>query len=123
MGSALALYHYLLLKGHSPHVISTEYPDFLTWLPGNKEVVIYEKEPIRSKQLVESAEVIFCLDFNKLYRLEELGKLIEVSTATKVLIDHHLEPDPFASYIFGILRPVQRQNCCMTSSAGSTIKT
>lgn len=101
MGSSLALYHYLLLKGHSPTVISpTEYPDFLSWLPGNKEVVIYEKEPLRSKQLVESAEVIFCLDFNKLYRLEELGKLIEVSAAAKVLIDHHLEPDEFASYMF-----------------------
>lgn len=101
MGSSLALYHYLLLKGHHPTVISpTDYPDFLTWLPGNQQVVVYEKELLRSKQLVEEAEVIFCLDFNKLYRLEELGKLIGVSPAVKVLIDHHLEPDDFANFQF-----------------------
>lgn len=99
MGSSLALYHYLLLKGHQATVISpTEYPDFLSWLPGNNTVVVYEKEPLRSTQLVQEAEVIFCLDFNKLYRLEELGILIGQSTAYKVLIDHHLEPDQFANY-------------------------
>lgn len=101
MGSSLALYHYLLLKGHHPTVISpTDYPDFLTWLPGNQQVVVYEKELLRSKQLVEEAAVIFCLDFNKLYRLEELGKLIGASPAVKVLIDHHLEPDDFANFQF-----------------------
>ncbi|MBK9732737.1 MAG: bifunctional oligoribonuclease/PAP phosphatase NrnA [Chitinophagaceae bacterium] len=101
MGSSLALYHYLSQKGHQPTVISpTDYPDFLNWLPGNKTVVVYDKEPLKCKQLVENAEVIFCLDFNKLYRLEELGKIIGASTAVKVLIDHHLDPDPFADFQF-----------------------
>lgn len=99
MGSSLALYQYLQLKGHAATVISpTDYPDFLSWMPGNNTVVNYEKEPLRSKALVAEAELIFCLDFNKLYRLEELGKLIAQSTATKVLIDHHLEPDDFADF-------------------------
>ena len=99
MGSSLALYLYLQQKGHAATVISpTDYPDFLSWIPGNSTVVNYEKEPLRSKALVAEAELIFCLDFNKLYRLEELGKLIAQSTATKVLIDHHLEPDDFADF-------------------------
>ncbi|MEO6168362.1 MAG: bifunctional oligoribonuclease/PAP phosphatase NrnA [Chitinophagales bacterium] len=101
MGSSLALYHYLQLKGHHATVISpTDYPDFLSWLPGNNSVVVYDEELLRSKELVAEAEIIFCLDFNKLYRLEELGKLIEVSPAVKVLIDHHLEPDNFANFQF-----------------------
>lgn len=101
MGSSLALYHYFLRKGHQPTVIApTGYPDFLEWLPGNKEVVIYEKEPLKCKELVAHAELIFCLDFNKLYRINDLGKLIEASPAAKVLIDHHLDPDPFANFNF-----------------------
>lgn len=101
MGSSLALYHYFKLTGHQPVVISpTGYPDFLEWLPGNDTVVIYERQPKRSKQLVDEAAIIFCADFNKLYRLEELGKIIEASSAVKVLIDHHLEPDGFANFQF-----------------------
>jgi phosphoesterase RecJ-like protein len=110
MGSSLALYLYLQQKGHAATVISpTDYPDFLSWMPGNDTVVIYEKEPLRSKALVAEAELIFCLDFNKLYRLEELGKLIAQSTATKVLIDHHLEPDDFAEF------QMSRVSACSTA--------
>ena len=40
MGSSLALYNYLKLKGHETTVITpSESPEFLTWLPGNNAVV------------------------------------------------------------------------------------
>ena len=101
MGSSLALYHYLKKKGHRPTVISpTDYPDFLQWMPGNESVIIFDKEPKKSQQLVESARLIFCADFNKLNRLHELGKIIEQSAAVKILIDHHLEPDHFSAVQF-----------------------
>jgi phosphoesterase RecJ-like protein len=101
IGSSLGLLHYLKKKNHHVNFISpTDYPEFLKWMPGNDNTIIYEKETAKSKQFVEEATVIFCLDFNKLYRLEELGTLIEKSTATKILIDHHLDPDDFTEYKF-----------------------
>ncbi|MBA2406588.1 MAG: bifunctional oligoribonuclease/PAP phosphatase NrnA [Chitinophagales bacterium] len=101
MGSSLALYHYLKQNNHDTTVIlPTEYPAFLGWMPGNASVVIYEKEPKKCALLVEESEIIFCADFNKLDRLDELGKIIEASPSVKVLIDHHLEPNDFATFSF-----------------------
>jgi phosphoesterase RecJ-like protein len=48
--------------------------------------------------LIAKAEIIFCLDFSNLSRINSLGDMIRKATATKVLIDHHLEPESFASY-------------------------
>src|SRR5690606_4034140 len=52
----------------------------------------------KAAELVAAAELIFCLDFNNLGRINELGKLIGQSAAPKVLIDHHLEPEDFDQF-------------------------
>jgi phosphoesterase RecJ-like protein len=93
------LYNYLIQKGHHVKVVSpTDYPFFLHWLPNNPEVVIYTEKPEESKELVKNADFIFCLDFNSLSRINELGELVRQSPAKKVMIDHHLEPDDFDDY-------------------------
>jgi phosphoesterase RecJ-like protein len=99
LGSSLGLYHYLIQQGHHVKVIApTDYPDFLSWMPGNGDVVIYTEQPEASAQLVEQAAIIFCLDFNTLSRINELGELVRESKAIKVMIDHHLEPEDFDDY-------------------------
>src|SRR5690606_13517777 len=99
MGSSLALYHYLLQKGHSVHVITpSDYPYFLHWLPGNAEVVVFTEQRQKAEELVSQAELIFCLDFNNLKRINELGELIRQSPAPRVLVDHHLEPENFDQF-------------------------
>jgi phosphoesterase RecJ-like protein len=99
MGSSLGLYNYLIQLGHHAKVITpTDYPDFLAWLPGNGEVIIYTDNLETSAKLVAEAELIFCLDFNTLSRINELGELVRASNAIKVMIDHHLEPEDFDDY-------------------------
>jgi phosphoesterase RecJ-like protein len=99
LGSSLALYHYFTRKGHKATVVSpTDYPDFLHWMPGENTVINYELEPHRSTKLISEAALIVCLDFNKLYRINELGAIIDAATAPKLLIDHHPEPDSFADF-------------------------
>src|ERR1700712_1168290 len=99
MGSSLGLYNYLIQQGHHAKVITpTDYPDFLAWMPGNEEVIIYTENTGTSATLVAEAEIIFCLDFNTLNRINELGELVRASTAVKVMIDHHLEPEDFDDY-------------------------
>jgi phosphoesterase RecJ-like protein len=99
MGSSLGLYNYLIQQGHHAKVVSpTDYPEFLWWMPGNEEVIIYTDRKEQAAQLVAEAELIFCLDFNTLTRINELGELVRQSSAIKVMIDHHLEPEDFDDY-------------------------
>ena len=99
MGSSLGLYNYLIQKGHQVRVITpTDYPSFLQWLPNNPEVIVYAEKKVESETLIAAAEIIFCLDFNSLSRINELGEMVRKSSAIKVMIDHHLEPEGFDDF-------------------------
>src|SRR5688500_14285275 len=92
LGSSLGLAGYLKKKGHSVTVITpSDYPDFIAWMSGNSEVVVFHKDrPKNTESLIEGSDVIFCLDFSSLKRINELGGMVAKSIAKKVLIDHHL---------------------------------
>ena len=99
MGSSLGLYNYFIQKGHFVKLVTpTDYPYFLHWLPNNPEVIIYTEKEEESKKLVADAELIFCLDFNTLSRINELGEEVRNSNALKIMIDHHLEPEGFDDF-------------------------
>ena len=100
LGSSLGLAHYLKKKGHAAIVITpSDYPDFISWMPGNKDVLIYQKEKSdKSAKLIAQSDLIFCLDFSCLNRINDLGEMVRKSPAKKVLIDHHLEPERFADF-------------------------
>ena len=101
MGSSLGLYHYLKKKGKNCRVIvPNDYPSFLFWLPGNKSVLNFQLQAQKVAAYLEKADLIFTLDFNTYSRIEELGKLVAKSTAKKILIDHHRQPENFADFYF-----------------------
>lgn len=99
LGSSLGLYHFLVNAGFRATVVSpTDYGNFLKWMPGEQQVVNFEHHPGKSATLVAQADVIFCLDFNSLKRINQLGPLIAQSKAVKVMVDHHQEPEGFDDY-------------------------
>jgi len=99
MGSSLGLYNYLIQQGHHAKVITpTDYPNFLSWMPGNEEVIIYTEHQEQSTALIADADIVFCLDFNALGRINQMGELVGESSAYKIMIDHHLEPEDFDDY-------------------------
>ncbi|WBL23500.1 DHH family phosphoesterase [Zunongwangia sp. HRR-M8] len=101
MGSTLALMHFLKEKGHNAKVIApNEYPNFLKWLPGNDEVIIYEENTADANSIIEDAEIIFTLDFNDLSRCGDMQQALEASKATFIMIDHHQEPAEYADYTY-----------------------
>lgn len=101
MGSSLGLYNYLLRKKHRVKVITpNDYPAFLSWLPGDDKVTEYSENPKEAESRIRKADIIFCVDFNALRRLDTLSKLIKKSRAVKILIDHHPHPEKFAHYLF-----------------------
>jgi bifunctional oligoribonuclease and PAP phosphatase NrnA len=93
MGSSLGMAHFLRQFGHEVTVISpTNWPDFLKWMPGCRDVIDFEMYREKAERIVSEAEWIFCLDFNALYRTKNLAPLLEKAHAVRVLIDHHEEP-------------------------------
>jgi phosphoesterase RecJ-like protein len=94
VGSAMALYHILSKSGQNVNVvIPNDFPDFLKWIPGSKDAVIFELEQRRAEDLLKSAQVVFCLDYNAPSRVDIMEKALIASTAIKILIDHHPNPD------------------------------
>lgn len=102
IGSTLGLFHYLKRKGIKSQVIQPDnYPNFLKWMPETESMLIFDKKKEEVAELIEKADVIFTLDFNDQTRVgNELGKLIAKATCTKVMLDHHQEPDNYATYTF-----------------------
>jgi bifunctional oligoribonuclease and PAP phosphatase NrnA len=88
LGSSLGLAGFLQKIGHLVTVITpTDYPEFLNWMDGNKDVLIFGEETReKASYLVDNADIIFCLDFSSLDRIEDLGELVRQSEATKVLL-------------------------------------
>ena len=101
MGSCLAWQGILNQLGHSTTVIApNDYPTFLYWLPGHDGVVIYESDQEMADRLIVEADMVFTLDFNTLKRIDQMGVRVAESAATKIMIDHHQEPDDFADIMF-----------------------
>lgn len=93
LGSSLGLGFLLEKLGHHVSVISpTNWPGFLNWLPGCSKVIDFESKREVGERLISDAEIIFCLDFNDLSRTKNVEPLLAKATGTRVLIDHHQEP-------------------------------
>ncbi len=100
LGSSLGLYHFLKKRGHDVTVVTpTEYPDFLTWMKGNDEVIINSEKTFEQiKSLMNATDLICCLDFSGLNRIKNLGDVVGNATAKKLLVDHHRNPEKFCDF-------------------------
>lgn len=94
LGSSLAWAEYLRTQGKEPDIIVPDaYPDFLQWLPGSDRIIRYDKHAAdKADEMLQKADLIFCLDFNGTNRVDEMKYALEQSPAHKVMIDHHLDP-------------------------------
>jgi phosphoesterase RecJ-like protein len=102
MGASLALAHLLRQLGHNVTVISpTNWAKWLNWMPGCNEVLDYEAARAKSDAVLDTAEWLFCLDFNIFHRARHLAGKLRAISCTKILIDHHQEPDE-PSFDYGI---------------------
>jgi phosphoesterase RecJ-like protein len=100
IGSSLGLRHYLEQLGHTVRVaVPSEFPGFLDWMPGAKDVFIFDLHTDEVKNYLAKPDIVFCLDFNSLDRIDKMGEIIAPLRCRKVLIDHHLFPEPFADYV------------------------
>ena len=102
MGASLAMYYYLKKKGHNATVVApNDYPSFLKWLPGSKDVFKFDMQNRQSKSAIDEASIVFLLDFNALHRVgSDMQNTLEAFDGTYIMIDHHQEPDAIAKYLY-----------------------
>ncbi|MEL6972836.1 MAG: bifunctional oligoribonuclease/PAP phosphatase NrnA [Bacteroidota bacterium] len=100
IGSSLGLSLFLQRDAHNVKVIApSEYPDFFAWMPQADDILIHDNEAEDVERAISRATIIFCLDFNSLDRIDKTGELVAETRCPKVMIDHHLFPEPFADYV------------------------
>ena len=93
MGSGLGLYNFLIQLGHNVTVISpTNWAGFLSWMPGAKKVIDFEMQNEKAKNALKDVQWLFCLDFNVLSRTKKMEIPLQELNCTKILIDHHQQP-------------------------------
>lgn len=111
LGASLSLFHFLLSRGKEcvSIIVPNDFPDFFSWMPGADKILIYAKETELSDRMIASADVIFCLDFNSLNRIEKIAPTLIEAKGTKIMIDHHLHPGDFCSLIMS--HPERSSTC------------
>lgn len=86
------------------HIIAPNiFPDFLKWIPGAEDILVYEGHEADVCPIVEAADLIIMCDHGELKRMASLGDVIrpllpigsgEKGKVRCIMIDHHLDPEP-----------------------------
>lgn len=94
VGSSLALALYLKerLGKQAVAIFPDALPDSLDFLRCPEVLVAFEK-PEESADALSSCDLLICADMNAFNRAGSLETKLVFSSAVKVLIDHHLNPD------------------------------
>lgn len=94
IGSTLGFYHMLTKLGKNVTVmVPNRYPAFFKWMPGIEKVVIMEENKAELVKIFKESDLIFCIDYNSLDRVNGMKPLIETSKSKIIVIDHHLNPN------------------------------
>jgi phosphoesterase RecJ-like protein len=98
LGSALGLYWFLKeLEKKVTVIVPNLFPDFLKWLKGSDEIVIFTENKELAEKIITEAELLFFLDFNTMNRIDGLKNAAIDAQGSKILIDHHPHPDIFCN--------------------------
>ncbi len=96
VGATLAMYHFLYSIDKKATVILPDaFPDFLRWIPGSNDIIIYADNKENANKTLEEADLISAVDFNTLSRISIMSDAVDKAPAKKILLDHHPHPGHF----------------------------
>ena len=111
LGSSLCLMQVLRSMGKHASVMTPDSPPrTLSFLPGFEDITVVSYHADRARYNFSNADVIVCLDFNDLKRVDRTAPLIEASKARRIMIDHHLNPTLDAEVMISV---PQKSSTCM----------
>lgn len=101
IGSLVGMAGYLGPLGkEATAVVPNKYPEFLSFLDPQGKILSYADQRQEVEEALGEADLIICMDFNSLKRIDALGDAIALSNVTKVLIDHHPQPDEIFDLVY-----------------------
>jgi bifunctional oligoribonuclease and PAP phosphatase NrnA len=102
VGSALGLNNLLVILGkQSVAILPDAPPDFLTWMHGANDLILYDKQTELAQKHIAEADLIFSLDYNNLSRVgKEMETSLRTTKAKFIMIDHHEQPEEFTVITF-----------------------
>ena len=112
IGSTLAFATLLRKLGKIANVVTPDQPPkSLAFLPGANEIVPYTSSPQTACKFFLEAELVICLDFNAISRIDDAINAFKLNNSPKILIDHHLYPEDFAQVV--ISEPSYSSTCLL----------
>jgi phosphoesterase RecJ-like protein len=97
IGSELALHRLLAKLGVTARIINTDAaPEVLRFMDEDGVLECYEADT--HDAVLETAGLIVCLDFNAPSRLRRMERAVSASPVPRLVIDHHLDAQPFADH-------------------------
>lgn len=101
VGSSLALQLALQKMNHQvTAIVPNDFPIFLKWIPHQEDLLRFDKNKFESQSTINSAELIFTLDFNDLSRCGDVAEALQNINADFVMIDHHQQPADYAKFMY-----------------------
>lgn len=93
LGSSCGLMWVLRALGKNVTVVTADCPPrVIQFLPGVRDVVPYTRMPEKVREVLSQADLLFCMDFNDLKRIDRLNDIIPSLHIPRIVIDHHLDP-------------------------------
>ena len=93
IGSSLGLCLALEKMGKNVTVIiPDQLPQSLEFTTEGIDYVTFTFNEKRAGNIIRNTQLILCLDYNNIDRVDKMSPLLKESNAPKVLIDHHLNP-------------------------------
>jgi len=97
IGSEVAVAEWLADRGKDVSIINhSATPAVYLFIDPNKRILHYDAA--RDDETIAKADVVFVLDTNHPDRMRSMMKSVTATQATKICIDHHLEPAQFADH-------------------------
>ena len=98
MGSSIAMYSFIkqFFNCDVKIVLNDRYPHSIAFMVSEEvenDIIIHEENHELALGAIHDADHIIALDFNAFHRTDHLESALAQSSAFKVLIDHHLNPD------------------------------
>ena len=96
VGTSLALARFLRTTGKEVTCLLPDAPDeALDWMPGVKDIVLFDRDPGAAQGALHRADVLFALDYNGMGRLGPMQDAAKSATGTWLMVDHHMGPEDF----------------------------
>lgn len=95
VGSSLGMLRFIRALGKDAQVCHPDAsPTFLNWLKAGDEIIDFDANQEQVSNVMNAADLIFCLDYNGAGRLgKEMGEVLLATDAKKIMIDHHPNPE------------------------------